>query len=124
MPVKQVKPAPPTQSSLVVASIDAAEGPLEGCFSEWQEREPGRDAEMVVRLSVSPDGIGHSASASGPDSPSLKFCTQAAISSLPFATGPEQLDVEVALSWSAGSLSHSARVVGHHEAKRGTLDLD
>ncbi len=124
VPVKPVKPAPPSQSALVVASIDAAEGPLEGCFEEWQEREPKKDADMIVRLSVSPDGIGHSASASGPDSPSLKFCTQAAISSLQFATGPEQLDVEVALSWSAGSLSHSARVVGHHEAKRSTLDLD
>ncbi len=119
-----VKPVAPSQSTLVIAAIDAAEGPLEGCFNEWQEREPNREAEMLVRLSVSPDGIGHSASASGPDSPSLKFCVQAAVSSLRFPIGSEQLDVEVKLGWAAGSLSHSARVVGHHEGAKATLDLD
>ena len=123
LPVKAVKPVAPTQNAQVLARIDAAEGPLEGCFNEWQEREPGREAEMLVRLSVSPDGVGHSASASGPDSPSLKLCVQLAVSSLAFPTGAEQLELEVKLGWSAGSLSHSARVVGHHEAPRTTLDL-
>jgi serine/threonine protein kinase len=122
---KVVKPAPPVppQNADVIAAIDGAEGPLEGCFIEWQEREPNREAEMMVRLSISPDGVGHSASASGPDSPSLRLCVQGAVSSLKFPTGPEQLDLEVKLGWSAGSLSHSARVVGHHEAPRSNLDI-
>jgi serine/threonine protein kinase len=118
------QPVTPAREALVASTVDAAEPSLEGCFNEWQEREPNLSAEMMVRLSVSPDGIGHSASASGPDSPSLKLCVQGAIASLHFPEGSEQLDLDVRLGWAAGSLSHSARVVGHHDAPAGGVQLD
>jgi serine/threonine protein kinase len=123
MKPKYIPTAAPSQTALVREAVSSAQDNLEGCFLEWAERMPSTDADVVVRLSVRGDGIGMSPAATGPDSPSLKFCVQSAIAGVKFPTGPEILDLEVAVGWSQGMLSVSPRVVGHHEASRGLLDL-
>jgi hypothetical protein len=107
-------------------ALDDAQGPVEGCFVEWQERSNTPDAEMIVRLTVNPDGLGHSASASGPDSPSLRFCVTAALTNqslVKYPTGRDQLEVEVRIQWSAGLLTMQPRVVGRRTVSDDAPDL-
>jgi len=120
-PVK--KPAPPNQSQLVTAAFASAYGDLEGCFVEWNEREPG-DADMLVRMTVGADGIGHSAqSEAGPESPFLRLCVAEAISRVNFPVGPETLDLDVFVHWSAGIMNVSPRIVARRKVLPGTFDL-
>jgi serine/threonine protein kinase len=142
-PVKVV----PSQSALVVAAVGMAQSDIDGCLDEWVERTKVAnsegvmstpDADLMVRLSVSPDGIGHSpvasmrtsADRSCPesepkcfDSPSLRFCVQTAVAGVKFPIGVEQLDLEVGVAWSQGLLNLSPRVVGHHSAPGEIIDL-
>jgi serine/threonine protein kinase len=109
-----------TQSELVRGAFDQAHGDLEGCFTEWTDRQGG-DADMQIELTVSADGIGHSAkTTSGPDSPILRLCVAESISRVRFPTGPEHLDLVVNVGWDGvvGGVTVSARVVGRHQATK------
>jgi serine/threonine protein kinase len=117
----------PTQSELVVGVVDSAQGPIEGCFIEWNDRHPGSDVDMMVRLTVNSNGVGHSAVATGIDSPSVKFCTEAALMhNVVYPNGPEQLSLDVRIVWSGRSrmLSLQPRVVGRRLVPRGGIDLE
>ena len=117
----------PTQSELVVGVVDSAQGPIEGCFIEWNDRHPGSDVDMMVRLTVNSNGVGHSAVATGIDSPSFKFCTEAALMhNVVYPNGPEQLSLDVRIVWSGRSrmLSLQPRVVGRRLVPRGGIDLE
>jgi hypothetical protein len=119
------KPKVPSQEFQTTAAVDTAHAAVEGCFDEWWEREPSAtDAAVVVRLTVTPDGIGNSATVTGPDSEILKLCVSEQIAAVHFPAGPQQLDLEVYAQWSAGLVNLSARVTGRHEGPRGRLDLD
>jgi serine/threonine protein kinase len=130
------KPAPIKVDARIAEALAGAQvqHSLEGCFDEWANRQgldiidklkaPPKDADLLVRLSVTPDGIGHSAVATGEDSPSLKFCVESAIARVPYPAGKEVLDLSVAVTWAEPNLVNaSARVVGHHEATGSTIDL-
>jgi serine/threonine protein kinase len=123
----QPKPPPvkqgPTQAALVTGAFEQAHGDLEGCFVEWNEREVG-DADMLVRMTVGADGIGHSSqTAAGPDSPMLRLCVAEAIARVRFPKGPETLDLDVFVHWSAGMISISPRVTGRKKVLPNTFDL-
>ncbi|MDQ3364794.1 MAG: protein kinase [Myxococcota bacterium] len=119
---KPVVAAPP-QSQLVTAAFEQAHGDLEGCFVEWNEREQG-DADMLVRMTVGADGVGHSSiTAAGPDSPFLRLCVAEAITRVRFPAGPETLDLEVFVHWSAGLINVAPRVAGRRRVAPSTLDL-
>ena len=140
--IKQVVPKSPVtvQSFAVTGAITSAQHDLEGCFDEWASRPTFEavgqgsnkprsvDSDVMVRLAVTSEGIGNSAKATGTDadkSPSLKFCVESAIARIHYPTGPENLDLEVDVNWTAPDLvAMSARVVGHHEATRSTLDVE
>jgi hypothetical protein len=48
-------------------------------------------------------------------SPSLKLCVQSALARVDYPTGPEIVDLEVAVTWAAPNIINtSARVTGHH----------
>jgi serine/threonine protein kinase len=124
----------PSQSALIRDAVTSgAQDNLEGCFLEWSERNPRTDADLMVNLQVSAAGVGISQMLSGTElrdgkplpleSESLKFCVQAAIAGVKFPSGPQVLDLEVAVGWSAGMLFVSPRVTGRHEVSRGLLDL-
>ena len=117
-PTKVAKPAP----APAIHAVAQAENDLEGCFIEYNERAPG-DVDMVVRLTVSPEGAGHSSTATGPDSVSLRLCVASAIERVKFPTNPDVLDLEVNVQWSVGLLNLSARVVARRHAPSGLLDL-
>jgi serine/threonine protein kinase len=122
-PTKGVKPVKPTPSQAVQVTfaVSQADNELEGCFVEWNERTAG-DADMVVKLSVTSDGVGHSSTATGPDSPFLRLCVAEAIERVKYPPGPEVIDLEINIQWSAGLLNLAARVIGRRPAA-SMLDL-
>ncbi|MEP6865615.1 MAG: protein kinase [Deltaproteobacteria bacterium] len=98
------------------------------------------DSDVLVALRVSPDGTAMQltdihgdpltemingiampvvAQAKGPDtdrSTSLKFCVEHALAGVPYPKGPEIVDLEVAVTWTAPNIINtSARVTGHRE---------
>ncbi len=113
----------PTQAALVTGAFQQAQDDLEGCFKEWNERETG-DADMLVRMTVGADGVGHSSTtAAGPDSPFLRLCVAEAIGRVKFPSGPETLDLDVFVHWNDGSVLVSARVTGRRKVIPSGLDL-
>ena len=118
----------PSQVFQVNKALIDSEGIFDGCFGEWAERRDDLgnrhlEANMLVRLSVNPDGVAHSAVASGESSPSLRLCLELAVVRIRFPGGPEQLDVEVQVGWAEGVLNLSPRIVGRREAPRSNIDL-
>ncbi|NVB82652.1 MAG: protein kinase [Kofleriaceae bacterium] len=119
----------------ITDAIQVVQRDIEGCFDEWAERahlaqprtagEPAllrvRDADVVVMLSVTPDGVGYSASAKGMESPSTRLCLESALTQVRYPTGPDALDVRIDIAWLSGNLDMTARIVGHHEAAGSTL---
>ena len=118
----------PSQTFQVTKAIIDSEGIFDGCFAEWSERRDDLgnahlEANMLVRLTVNPEGVPHSATASGESSPSLRLCLELAVVRIRFPGGPEQLDVEVQVGWAEGVLNLSPRIVGRREAPRSSIDL-
>ncbi len=118
----------PSQVFQIVNAIIDSEGIFDGCFAEWAERRDDLgnkhlEANMLVRLTVNPDGVSHSAIASGESSPSLRLCLELAVVRVRFPSGSEQLDVEVQVGWAEGVLNLSPRIVGRREAPRSNIDL-
>lgn len=125
---RPVTKAVPSQSMLVANAVPAAMGHLEGCFKEWSERrdEQGNlqtEANLLVRLTVGPDGVAHSSVATGASSPSLRWCVEGAIGRVAYPPGPEQLEVEVGVGWSSGMMNLSPRVVGRRKVSGSIIDL-
>ncbi len=122
------RPKNPSQQFMVNKALIDSEGIFDGCFAEWAERRddfgnPHNEANMLVRLTVNPDGVSHSAIASGESSPSLRLCLELAVVRIRFPSGSEQLDVEVQVGWAEGVLNLSPRIVGRREAPRSNIDL-
>ena len=112
-----------TQGDLVRTEIDQAQGPLEGCFEEWTQREQGV-ADFRLSLVVEPSGaVAEAKVLSGPGSVSLRLCVGDALTLVKYSPGPEQLELLVRVGWAAGLLNVSSRVVGHREIPSGRLDL-
>jgi serine/threonine protein kinase len=128
------KTAPPgatAQTTKAIAAIALAQHDLEGCFDEWAERpltaeavgsavlHRPTDSDVLVTLEVGPDGQVTAAVSKGEDverSPSLRMCVEGAVSRVEYPTGPEILELEVAVTWAAPDIINtSARVVGHRE---------
>jgi len=126
--VAEARSARPSQVFQVVNAIIDSEGIFDDCFAEWSERRDDLgnahlEANMLVRLTVNPDGVSHSATATGEASPSLRLCLELAVVRIRFPGGPEQLDVEVGVGWAEGVLNLSPRIVGRRTGPRSTIDL-
>ncbi len=122
-PVVKLTNRPPSQAVLVTTAVSQAENDLEGCFKEWSERVKG-DADLVVKLSVTPEGVGVLAPmAAEHDSEFLRLCVAESIQRVKYPPGLEVLDLEVNVQWSEGLLNLAARVVGRRPAPRSLLDL-
>jgi uncharacterized protein YhaN len=111
-------PPPPSQVTRVTGSVDEAEHDLEGCFREWAERHPAQGSRLTVRLEVSPDGVGHSATTTGDDDSSLGLCVMDALARVHYPAGPEQLEVEVDVTFADGAIALAPRVTGHRDGPR------
>jgi serine/threonine protein kinase len=99
------------QSLAVTHAAATAEGDLEGCFNEWNERVPG-DADMTIKLTVNQAGQAASESVvSGPDSVSLKFCVSNALARVAYPKGPDILDLQIKVVWSSGIIALTPRVM-------------
>ncbi|MBA3539070.1 MAG: serine/threonine protein kinase [Deltaproteobacteria bacterium] len=123
--LRPAKPQAPSQSLMVVGAIEASK--FTGCFTEWAERNPRSDGTVVVRLTVGPDGSGHSAVASGPppplDSVALNLCVAAAATRITFPAGPEELDVQATIGWSDGMITLAAKVIGQRAVPQTGADF-
>ena len=119
----------------VTEAIQSVQGSIQGCFDEWAERahleQPRgagapiplrvRDADVVVLLSVTPEGIGHDASAKGMDSPSARLCIESALAQVRYPKGAEALDVRIDIAWLGGNLDMTGRIVGHRATTGSNL---
>ena len=124
---KRPNAPPAVVSREVTASLMSVHRDIEGCFDEWAERahleQPRgagsptpRDADVVVELEITPEGIGHDVKAKGHDSPSVKVCVEGAITRVHYPRGPDNLRVRVDIMWSAGILNMTGRIVGRSES--------
>jgi serine/threonine protein kinase len=135
-PAKVAKVAKPTPSQAfqVINAVFNSQSDVDGCFDEWAERitsyaatgtgkKPPTEANLIVHFLVAATGEGQSASATGVDDEAvLQPCVALAMERIKYPPGPEQLDLEVAVSWSEGQVILSPRVVGHHAPAKGTLN--
>jgi serine/threonine protein kinase len=132
-----------SQTTPVLEALARVQGPIEGCFVEWAERNQGThdqvaEATLVVRFTVTPDGIGTMSTIErtpddhtpmpGGDGVSgrsiLEFCVAEQLTRVPYPPGPEQLELEATVYWSAPrAVKLSAQVVGHHPAPPRKLEL-
>jgi len=139
---KPVKPAV-LQTTIVVEALSTAQGPIEGCFAEWAERNQGThdevpEATLVVGLTVTADGVGSMARILAtpdhhPSVPSddgvpgrslLELCVSEQVVRVRFPSGPEQLELEAQVHWAAsGQVNVTPRVVGHHQVPRRQIEL-
>ena len=131
---KPIKP----QASVAIEALAAAQGPIEGCFREWAERNQGThdevaEATLVVAISVTPEGAGTMARIvrtpdAHPEIPNglgvsgrsiLELCVSEQIARVRFPAGPEQLEVEATAHWrSPGKVELSSAVVRHQVPHR------
>jgi hypothetical protein len=122
----------PPQDKQIVAAIQGAQGPVEGCFMEWEERadvfgsngkpELVRDAELMVELGVAPDGHAYGQKAKGIDSPSLQLCVADAIARIQFPHGPDHSDLQVQVLWTGRVLTMSGAIVSHRPPSSSNLE--
>ncbi|HEX2691881.1 MAG TPA: protein kinase [Kofleriaceae bacterium] len=142
-PVALAGPPQPAQATLVLAAVDAAQRPIEGCFTEWADRNQGTrdevpEAILVVGLTITPEGVGTTATiVSTPDkhpvAPTddgvsgrsiLELCVSEQVVRVRFPPGPEQLELEAQVHWwSTGRVTLTSRVVGHHQVPRHQIEL-
>jgi serine/threonine protein kinase len=124
-------PAPPSQDPKIIAAIQGAQGDVEGCFREWDDRALAfgsaktllfTDADLVVDFSVAPDGHAYNQKARGVDSPSLDLCVADALAGIQYPHGPDHADVQVAVAWAAGNVKMTGRVVSHRAPSSSTLE--
>jgi serine/threonine protein kinase len=126
------KPPPrPPQDKQILAAIQGAQGNVEGCFLEWDDRagvfgsgkpQLTHDADLMVELSVAPDGHAYNQHARGEDSVSLQICVADAIAGIRFPRGPDHTDVQVQVAWAGGNLAMSGTVVSHRAPSSSTLE--
>ena len=131
------KPAKPP-AAVVIEALATAQGPIEGCFREWAERNQGTrdevpEATLVVGISVTPEGAGTMARIlrtpdTHPAVPNgfgvsgrsvLEMCVSEQIARVRFPPGPEQLEMEATAHWrSPGKVELSSTVVGRQVPHR------
>ncbi len=126
------KPPPrPPQDKQILAAIQGAQGNVEGCFMEWDDRagvfgsgkpQLTHDADLVVELSVAPDGHAYNQRARGEDSVSLQICVADAIAGIRFPRGPDHTDLQVQVAWAGGNLAMSGSVVSHRAPSSSSLE--
>jgi hypothetical protein len=147
-PAAQPKGPPATTNAAITLAINdpIVIHNLEGCFDEWAprqalqaiegvKREPPKEAQLLVKLGVNPEGTAHDAIATGERDiqhdgtlrdvhGSLSLCVEGAIGRAAYPKGSETLDLEVQIAWLAsGIVNASAKIVARHEATSGGADL-
>jgi hypothetical protein len=122
-----------TSPTIASDALDAALSPVQGCFAEWDERNRV-DATLVVRLTVSPDGVAtapriirtpdqHASTPDGARGPSLlEMCVSEQIARIRFPTSVEELEVEVTAQWSQDRVRLSPNIVGHRSVSLRRID--
>jgi hypothetical protein len=126
----RVPPRPP-QDPQIIAAVQGAQGNVEGCFMEWDDRALAfgsaktllfTDADLVVEFSVAPDGHAYNQKARGVDSPSLTLCVADALARIQYPHGPDHSDLQVQVAWAAGNVKMSGRIVSHRAPSSSTLE--
>jgi serine/threonine protein kinase len=127
---QQAHQAAPVDHALV-AAIQAARNNVLGCFPEWVERAgiSGSnktaivdEADLIVTLSVAPDGHAYNAKARGMESASIPLCVADALERVGFPKGSDHSDLEVQVAWAAGNLAMTGRVLSHRAPSSSTLE--
>jgi serine/threonine protein kinase len=118
-------PRPLSVDAVVSRAVEDLAGPIRGCFLEWTERHPLRDAKVVVRLVAGKEGKGRDArgeivQAAPGDGPELGTCVADDVEGARFPYAPHDLEVEVNATWSQGKLALSTGVRPY----LSLLDLD
>jgi hypothetical protein len=122
----------PPADKQITASIQGAYGNVEGCFLEWEDRadvfgsngkpELVRDANLLVELSVAPDGHAYNQKARGIDSVSLQLCVADALARLAYPRGPDHSDLQVQVLWTGRVLTMTGSIVSHRPPSSSNLE--
>ena len=91
---------------------------------DWHINAEGSPYNVEARMRTSADKLCRSFEPGCNDSPSLRFCIEAAVGSLRFPSGAEVLDVSADIGWSQGLRNVSARVTGSHSPGTQKIDMD
>jgi serine/threonine protein kinase len=132
--IPDVKTPTHVESKQITAALQQVHRDVQGCFDEWAERahleQPrgagvpmSRDAGVVVRIAVTPDGLGHDAAAKGHDSPSLRLCIEQTMARVGFPKGPEALELQIQIAWAGGNLDMTGNILGRSTSQGGSLDM-
>ena len=119
------------QDPQIVAAIRGAQSNIQGCFKEWDDRAFAfgsakqllfTDADLIVDLSVAPDGHAYNQKARGVDSVSLTLCVADALAGVQYPSGPDHSDLQVQVAWAAGNVKMTGRIVSHRAPSSSTLE--
>jgi serine/threonine protein kinase len=127
---------------MLAIALTTAEGPVQGCFLEWSDRQAGTpdevsDATLIVALTITPDGIGTLPRIlSTPDEHALpagagaevarsilEMCVSEQLTRVRFPTSTELLHVEVTFQWSRGEVEMTPKLLEHRPVPRGQIEL-
>ena len=133
--VQQVQGRPPPrppQDKQILAAIQGAQGPVQGCFEEWDDRADvfsgsakpllSHDADLIVDISIAPDGHAYNQRARGVDSVSLQVCVADAVAMIRYPKGPDHSDMQVQIAWVDGNLAMTGTIVSHRAPSSSTLE--
>jgi serine/threonine protein kinase len=132
--VQQVQGRPPPrppQDKQILAAIQGAQGPVQGCFEEWDDRAEvfgsgkprlTHDADMIVEVSIAPDGHAYDQRARGVDSVSLQVCVADAVAMIRYPKGPDHSDMQVQIAWDDGNLAMTGTIVSHRAPSSSNLE--
>ena len=80
------------------------------------------DADMVVEVSVAPDGHAYNQHARGVDSVSLQVCVADAVAMIRYPKGPDHSDLHVQIAWVDGNLAMTGTIVSHRAPSSSSLE--
>jgi serine/threonine protein kinase len=129
LPVKPLPTKRPPQEALPAGVFNQVQADLRSCLGEWSRRQSG-DADLAFQMTVSADGVGHSAQPLAVPAdddrigPSLRQCVGDVLQRVRFAKGPDNLDLLVNVRWSAaaGTVGVAGNIVARRKATSTLLD--
>jgi serine/threonine protein kinase len=107
----------------VRSSISVCLGDVDGRVLSTEGAPKNRQMDAAIRLSTTPSGTAFDVEASGLEySPAATLCVEDALKRVAYPKGTDILEIQVAISWKAGTLAMTANVVRQHEPAGSNLN--
>jgi serine/threonine protein kinase len=103
-------PPPPAIGERITNVVASSSRELQGCFQEWSDRYPKRDAAFSVTFQISPEGKAHSARAAGMAG-TTPSCAEDALVRIPFPATGKIIHVLARVTFVARQINLSADIL-------------